>query len=72
MLGVRTTGAADVEWDIAALAAVDVETTGITQLLFVENKASFLSSPAGIGQLTVWGQGYGADDCTPHCRGSAA
>jgi hypothetical protein len=62
MLGVPTTGAADVEWDIAALAAVDVETTGITQLLVVENKTSFLTCPAGIGQLTVWGQGYGADE----------
>ncbi|MHB8450866.1 MAG: Wadjet anti-phage system protein JetD domain-containing protein [Mycobacteriales bacterium] len=62
MLGVPTPGAADVEWDIAALAAVDVDANGITQLLVVENKTSFLTCPAGNGQLTVWGQGYGADE----------
>lgn len=61
-LGVPTGGVADVEWDITALAGIDVERAGIAQLLVVENKTSFLTCPVPVGQLTVWGEGYGADD----------
>jgi hypothetical protein len=62
MLGVPTDGVADVEWDVTALAATVVETAGMSQLLVVENKTSFLTCPVPVGQLTVWGEGYGADE----------
>jgi hypothetical protein len=59
-LGVPTAEVADVEWDIAALAALNPRAAGVSELLVLENKTSFLTAPAGPGRLLVWGSGYGA------------
>jgi hypothetical protein len=59
-LGVPTAEVADVEWDIAALAALDPHAAGLSELLVLENKTSFLTASAAPGRLLVWGSGYGA------------
>lgn len=66
-LGVPTTGTADVdwadvEWDVAALAALDPAAAGIAELLVLENKTSFLTAPTAPGRLLLWGAGYGAGE----------
>ncbi|SFF45403.1 Wadjet anti-phage system protein JetD domain-containing protein [Blastococcus tunisiensis] len=61
-LGVPVDGTADVEWDVAALAALNPANCGITELLVLENKTSFLTAPTGAGRLILWGAGYGADE----------
>ncbi|MGE5763601.1 MAG: Wadjet anti-phage system protein JetD domain-containing protein [Mycobacterium leprae] len=52
----------DVVWDIAVLAALDQAAVGVTELLVVENKTSFLTVPHRPDRLVVWGEGYGADE----------
>jgi hypothetical protein len=59
VLGVPGVVDADVEWDIAALAALDPVAHGVHELLVTENKTSFRTVPARPGRLVVWGAGYG-------------
>ncbi len=60
VLGVPAGDVADVEWDIAALAALDPHAAEVSELLVLENKTSFLTAPPAPGRLLVWGSGYGA------------
>jgi hypothetical protein len=62
VLGVPGGGHADVEWDVAALAALDAAGHGVRELLVTENKTSFRTVPAADGRLIVWGAGYGVDE----------
>ncbi len=62
MLGVPGGAHADVEWDVAALAALDAAGHGVRELLVTENKTSFRAVPAADGRLIVWGAGYGVDE----------
>jgi hypothetical protein len=51
----------DVTWPITALAALDAPAVGVRELVIVENKISFLTTPHQPGRLILWGAGYGAD-----------
>lgn len=62
VLGVPTNGVADVDWEIAALAALDPHVHGIDELLVLENKTSFLAAPFAPGRLVLFGAGYGVDE----------
>lgn len=62
VLGVPGAGVTDVEWEIAALAALDPHAHAIRELLVLENKTSFLAVPVADGRLVVWGAGYGVDE----------
>jgi len=53
---------ADVVWTAATLAALDPAPAGVTELVVVENKVSFLSVPHLPGRLTIWGEGGGAGE----------
>lgn len=53
---------ADVVWTAAALAALDPSEAGVTELVVVENKVSFLAVPHIAGRLTMWGEGGGAGE----------
>lgn len=52
----------DVTWPISALAALDAPAAGVLEVVVVENKVSFLTTPHQQGRLVVWGAGYGADE----------
>ena len=54
--------AADVVWTAATVAALDPARVGVTELVVVENKVSFLSVPHVPGRLTMWGEGGGAGE----------
>lgn len=62
VLGVPGPGVTNVEWPVAALAALDPHIHAVTELLVLENKTSFLTVPPAPGRLMVWGAGYGADE----------
>lgn len=51
----------DVTWPVTALAALDAPAVGVRELVIVENKISFLTTPHHPGRLILWGAGYGAD-----------
>lgn len=52
----------DVTWPVTALAALDAPAVGVRELVVVENKISFLTTPHQPGRLVLWGAGYGADE----------
>ncbi len=52
----------DVTWPVTALAALDAPAVGVRELVVVENKVSFLTTPHLPGRLILWGAGYGADE----------
>lgn len=52
----------DVTWPVTALAALDAPALGVRELVVVENKISFLTTPHQPGRLILWGAGYGADE----------
>lgn len=51
----------DVTWPVTALATLDAPAVGVRELVIVENKISFLTTPHQPGRLILWGAGYGAD-----------
>jgi hypothetical protein len=52
----------DVTWPVTALAALDAPRAGVREVVVVENKTSFLTTPHMPGRLVLWGAGYGADE----------
>ncbi|MFI5429616.1 Wadjet anti-phage system protein JetD domain-containing protein [Aeromicrobium sp. UC242_57] len=52
----------DVTWPIAELAKLDAPAAGVREVVVVENKISFLTTPHQEGRLVLWGAGYGAHE----------
>lgn len=51
-----------VGWPLWALAGFSPQAVGITEVVLVENRVSFAAIPAAAGRLTIFGEGYAAED----------